>query len=180
MAQLLIPTCSASPANGGTLTATATTSGTFSSSQGEWRNYRYLAIPAAGFTLDRIEITSNCTATPDSGSPTDYWTKATIYDGHSEVEWSTSPEHDTYNVGFGYDATLGGFVWESLASSSVYDRRGSAWWDYYNTITTTQTSLVAVAFFKRVPTHLLVNSATLGSPVRLVHDPDTHLLVADY
>lgn len=30
------------------------------------------------------------------------------------------------------------------------------------------------------PTHLLVNSATVGNPVQLVYDPATDLLVADY
>lgn len=43
---------------------------------------------------------------------------------------------------------------------------------------TTITGLKAV--FVRVPTHLLVNSANLGSPVQLVYDPATNLLVADY
>lgn len=36
------------------------------------------------------------------------------------------------------------------------------------------------AVFIRDPTRLLVNSANLGSPVQLVYDPTTNLLVADY
>ena len=38
------------------------------------------------------------------------------------------------------------------------------------------------AHFKRqhTPTHLLVNSANLGSPVQLVYDPASNRLVADY
>ena len=34
--------------------------------------------------------------------------------------------------------------------------------------------------FVRVPTHLLVNSFNKSSPVQLVYDPATNLLVADY
>lgn len=46
---------------------------------------------------------------------------------------------------------------------------------------TTITGLKAVfVHVPRVPTHLLVNSATKESPAKLVHDPTTNLLVADY
>jgi hypothetical protein len=42
-------------------------------------------------------------------------------------------------------------------------------------------SLYAVkAVFVRVPTHLLVNSFNKSSPVQLVYDPTTNLLVADF
>lgn len=38
----------------------------------------------------------------------------------------------------------------------------------------------AIALFKRIPTHLLVNSSTVESPAKLVYDPTTNKLVADY
>ena len=37
-----------------------------------------------------------------------------------------------------------------------------------------------IAYFERLPTHLLVNSYNLSYPIRLVYDPATNLLVADY
>ena len=37
-----------------------------------------------------------------------------------------------------------------------------------------------IAYFKRLPTHLLVNSYNLSYPIRLVYDPATNLLVANY
>lgn len=36
------------------------------------------------------------------------------------------------------------------------------------------------AVFRRVPTNLLVNSSTVESPAKLVYDPTTNKLVADY
>lgn len=42
------------------------------------------------------------------------------------------------------------------------------------------TNLEAVALFKRTPTHLLVNGSTVESPAKLVYDPATNKLVADY
>ena len=44
---------------------------------------------------------------------------------------------------------------------------------------TTLENCVAV-FELRVPTHLLVNSSTAENPAKLVYDPATNLLVADY
>jgi hypothetical protein len=38
----------------------------------------------------------------------------------------------------------------------------------------------AIALFKRIPTHLLVNSSDRTTPVQLVYDPATNKLVADY
>jgi hypothetical protein len=40
--------------------------------------------------------------------------------------------------------------------------------------------LYAIALFQRTPTHLLVNSSTKESPAKLVYDPATNKLVADY
>lgn len=39
---------------------------------------------------------------------------------------------------------------------------------------------VVKAVFVRVPTHLLLNSSSAESPAKLVYDPTTNLLVADY
>ena len=44
----------------------------------------------------------------------------------------------------------------------------------------TITKIVALFRNTRTPTHLLVNSASRSTPVQLVYDPATNLLVADY
>ena len=52
---------------------------------------------------------------------------------------------------------------------------------YPNTSENTYTRIVSVvATFVRAKTHLLVNSANKTTPVRLLYDPSTNLLVADY
>lgn len=47
-------------------------------------------------------------------------------------------------------------------------------------ITLTLNTIEIQAVFKRVPTHLLVNSSDRTTPVQLVYDPATNKLVADY
>jgi len=46
----------------------------------------------------------------------------------------------------------------------------------------TWTATIGLYFTKvpRTPTHLLVNSSTVETPAKLVYDPTTNLLVADY
>ena len=45
---------------------------------------------------------------------------------------------------------------------------------------TYEVSTIRVYFKTRTPTNLLVNSANRSTPVKLVYDPATNLLVADY
>lgn len=181
--QLLVPVCSASPVWGGSLTATPTTSGTFEPDPGDWQNFKYLAVPSLGFSLDKIEIFANWESIPDSGTQSQYWTKATIFDDHGTLEWSTTPDIDRFNFGFVYEPSLGGYVWESRAKESRWDREGSSWWSYSNTITTMQTSLTAVAHFVREKTHLPIFDDRENGTGILVYDDrpgGTGLLVADY
>ena len=60
---------------------------------------------------------------------------------------------------------------------------GTAGWVETSSSTLSNISLdhlQAIALFSRTPTHLLVNSSTKESPAKLVYDPATNLLVADY
>lgn len=63
-------------------------------------------------------------------------------------------------------------------------RQDNALCEYHNTRRPNGTWLVVVrAYFEKVPrspTHLLVNNSTAENPAKLVYDPATNLLVADY
>ena len=45
---------------------------------------------------------------------------------------------------------------------------------------TVNSNMTLTAYFTRTPTHLLVNSSTAENPAKLVYDPATNKLVADY
>ena len=79
----------------------------------------------------------------------------------------TPPSHD-------YNAT---FVYPDARQDSNVN-------EYHNTRNPNGTwSITLKAYFTKIPhtpTHLLVNSSTVESPAKLVYDPTTNLLVADY
>ena len=68
--------------------------------------------------------------------------------------------------------------WENPFEYDVHGADGSV------NITTKEEIISVTAYFERipvhVPTHLLVNTYSKSVPVKLVHDPATHKLVADY
>lgn len=119
-------------------------------------SYKLTATPSAGFRFVRFDITREYSDFQGSSYT------------HS-VSNTESPAIAIVDLPAGDPANLLGSV------RRLYGRDSSQWY-LYNV-----TNVIAV--FERiphVPTHLLVNSSSLGSPVRLVHDPATHLLVADY
>lgn len=101
-------------------------------------------------------------------------------DEDGRTPWATEYTAQVYNgsrVAFEQRALSGWtFVkWRFRPSSST------SWEESTNeTLDIFLIHLEVVAVFRRVPTNLLVNSSTLSTPVRLVYDPATNLLVADF
>ena len=158
-AVLINPTTSASPQSGGTCTPAAVGSpAPFPTYQySAYQDYKFMARPNAGYQFVRFDITQT-TDYGDGSAPT-------------VTHFSKS---GTYSVA---DAA---WTWQT---DCVGDWNGIYWWDYtpqgYSEIIQV-TAYEVVAVFKRIPTHLLVNSSTAENPAKLVYDPITNLLVADY
>lgn len=125
--------------------------------------YVFTATPAAGWAFDHFEI-------------------------YIEQIWSSgSIVHDT-NRKTTNPFSLPDDIPSGWASYPPYSWPATLWlgeWTNYNTSSHTSShsyysKYEITAVFKRLPTHLLVNSSTVESPAKLVYDPTTNLLVADY
>ena len=153
------PTTAAEPANAGTIEIVATTHGTFPlyPSGSECQNYLFVAKPNLGWTFVsfRVEFVRH-TVLPEE---------------------RTEPE--SYDCFGTYDDDRQGYVYETTTDNGPtppgyidYPPQNFAWY---------QTDYVVTAVFRRTGhTDLLVNSSARESLVRLVHDPATNRLVADY
>lgn len=170
--QLVTPVCSVSPAGGGTITFAPIQTGKVPglpqgiATDGEYKSFRYTATPAPGYQFVRFE--THVTWTTENTS--------IVHDGYfsgtasSGGDWTYDAEPgNTWNDYFGSFLTAGYASW--LRNEGF----GTVEYD-----TATAISVVAVFAPVHVPTHLLVNSSSLGNPVQLVHDATTGLLVADF
>lgn len=124
--------------------------------------YVFTATPAQGWVFDRFVIDGE-----------QVWTKggsAYYRDRIGPLDITQTPFslRDTI-TGRPSDWWEGGWI-----GIAIYDGDPS----YYDTIYTEWYTIKAV--FKHTPTHLLVNSFDRSTPVQLVYDPTTNLLVADY
>lgn len=137
---------------GCTATATEYDSETYVNPAGWMRWYRLAATPAAGWLFDRFEWQIEHNETGQNPSVTNYQKNINPFPPAGQ--------------GKDYPGA------DDAADSEI---------DYVNpayTITDTMVNIVAV--FKLAHTDLLVNSSTLESPAKLVYDPTTNLLVADF
>ena len=163
---LAVPVVVASPAQGGVVTATG---GTIQPLPwgvpvySEYQNYVYTATPAQGYTCTGFDVVAVVTR-KDSGL---------------QPETTTQTAH--------YDGVQSGGSWILESSQHLADANGWVYWYEYIDVdawgqidSVTVTATFAPIAPPRVPTHLLVNSSSLGNPVQLVHDATTGLLVADY
>lgn len=95
--------------------------------------------------------------------------------GSSTQEWSvTVRTGNTYPKGSPTDQSHADLL---FAHYRVYDS-----WSGTPVLTEEDDIISVEVLYERVytPTHLLINSSTRESPVKLVYDPATNLLVADY
>lgn len=91
-----------------------------------------------------------------------------LYPEYSDVTLTAAPNH-----GWKFKHWIKKNRWSEVVVSSATTYTVEITYDlYYDT--------VYIAVFEWDGTDLLVNSANLGSPIQLVHDPTTNLLVADY
>lgn len=123
--------------------------------------FRFTATPAAGWQFDHWHISYSYDRGARFGTPEE--THETIYGDHDV--YNTNPFETVA------DYTLSVGFWDLIEESYGTGR-------YADTRKTLTYDIKAV--FKRTPTHLLVNSSTVENPAKLVYDPATNLLVADY
>lgn len=122
--------------------------------------FRFVATPAAGWQFDHWHISYSYDSGRHFGLPDE--THETIYG-----------EHDVYNN-----------PWETVADYTLSVGQWELIEEYYSTgrYANTEKTLTydIKAVFSRPATNLLVNSSDRTSPVQLVYDPATNLLVADF
>ena len=153
------------PSVGGTCTFVATTGGedpNWPSGLSRYQFYTYTGHPAAGYRLVQFKFVEN----------------VSIYDGDTEETYPS--EHE---IGYNYIHD-NSYAVADHPSAYTIQVPGAVWsYEYEGTgIEVWVSSLTVEAVFERyyIPTHLLVNSANKSTPVQLVYDPTTNLLVADY
>lgn len=168
---LVLPVCSVSPQGGGQCVYALADGGTLpnlgTAERGEYQNYTYTATPAAGATFLRFDVTVA---------------------GYSR--YNPQSQAEPFSVTTQYAGVAVGNSWQyqpNIANwRSEWFKTGYAFWDGRTSDTSaligevTSINVVAVFDVPHVPTHLLVNSSTLESPAKLVYDPATNLLVADF
>lgn len=182
MTQLVIPTCSVSPAGGGTCSYTTTGSGTLPgliapAHRGEYQTYRYTATRSAGATFVGFDVILTGNSRNSSASPLEPFTKTTRWEGtQSGDSWIWEPDITNWGGGLPgpYWADAGYAIWEGWEVGPPDDKVLRI------DLEITSISVVAVFSMPHIPTHLLVNSSTVESPAKLVYDPTTNLLVGDY
>ena len=150
-----VPTISVSPAVGGTATYALGTSGMEVDSetyQQGYQNYIYAATPAAGYEFVRFEITRT-------------WD---VYGESQRSDPTLSVASNPYTSNGSFD----------VGSAAWYEYKGE--WAGIPGYKAHVSSISVVAVFRRILTHLLVNSSTAENPAQLVYYPTTNLLVADF
>lgn len=122
--------------------------------------FRFVATPAAGWQFDHWHISYSYDNGSYFGTPAE--THETIYG-----------EDDVYNN-----------PWETVADYTLSVGSWDLIEEYYSTgrYASTEKTLTydIKAVFSRPATNLLVNSSTVETPAKLVYDPATNKLVADY
>ena len=158
---LAVPAVVASPAQGGTITAAGGTIQPlpWANYTSEYRNYVYTATPAQGWTCTGFDVVAVVTRKSSGIDP-----ETTTYTAHyAGVESGGSWVLDSsLHVG---DA-CGWVYW--------YEHDSLDAWGYFEELTVTATFAPV-----HVPTHLIVNSATVVNPVLPVYDDVSSLLVVD-
>lgn len=160
MARVLVtPTVTASPAGGGTVAYANAGEGSFPNlPDNAYRFYTYSATPSQGYTFSHFEVTVTYTRNGTT-------TTNTVRQTGTETAGTWVYEAIDNSGGFGF-AYMGYAFW--------YIKQASGDPDDIQVI-----SIAVVAVFARIPTHLLVNSATAINPVVLVYDATSGLLVVD-
>ena len=160
---LAVPVVVASPAQGGTITAAGGTIQPLpwgSDYDSEYQNYVYTATPAQGWTCTGFDVVA-----------VSVWHGA----GASQPETATYTEH--------YPGTESGGVWTLNSAEHIGDACGWVYWYEHKTVDSWGyiDSVTVTATFApvHVPTHLIVNSATVVTPVVPVYDDVSGLLVVD-
>ena len=120
-------------------------------------------------------------ATPAQGWRFDHFEVETTYDVGQFVGTTSEThrtEQDVRPFVAGSPFTTNGLGDDNTASASATciceTYTGGRYHDYCKTL-----AYIITAVFVRIPTDLLVNSSSLGSPVKLVYDPSTNKLVCD-
>lgn len=160
MARVLVtPTVSASPAGGGTVAYVNAGEGSYPNlADNAYRFYTYSATPAQGYTFSGFDITVISVRNGVATTSTNRWPG-------TEAAGTWTYDAVDNSGGFGY-AYMGYAFW--------YQKQASGEPDDIQVV-----GIAVVAVFARIPTHLLVNSATAINPVVLVYDDATDLLVVD-
>lgn len=160
MARVLVtPTITASPAGGGTVAFANAGEGAFPNlPDNAYRFYTYSATPSQGYTYSHFEVTVTYTRNGTT-------TTNTVRQTGTETAGTWTYEAIDNSGGFGY-SYMGYAFW--------YQKQSGGDPDDIQVV-----SIAVVAVFARIPTHLLVNSATAINPVVLVYDDATDLLVVD-
>lgn len=126
--------------------------------------YTFTATPAQGWQFVRFIITSSQGVINNSTGVETVYPPGTAQTTTNPLvlrsDFATSEVVNWY-----YYSWLGAFGYDKPTGYTYYHKT----WNI-------------TAVFERVyaPTHLLVNSSTVESPAKLVYDPTTNLLVADY
>lgn len=159
---LAVPVVVASPAQGGTITAAGGTIQPLpwgSDYDSEYQNYVYTATPAQGYTCTGFDVVA----------------VVTRKSGGLQPETTTQTAH--------YDGVQSGGVWTLNSAEHIGDACGWVYWFEHKTIDAWGQidSVTVTATFApvHVPTHLIVNSATVVNPVLPVYDDVSSLLVVD-
>ena len=175
---LVLPVCTVSPQGGGQCSYVPADEGTLPGLQvyerGAYKNYTYTATPTAGARFVGFDVTVAGFERQSSAHPEEPFTVTTRYAGVAVGgSWQYQPDVSNWRGGGqgGVWYNSGYAMWhETLAAGAV--------WVVLSRLTSIQ--VVAVFDLPRVPTHLLVNSATKENPAKLVYYPASNRLVADY
>lgn len=195
-----------SPAGAGSVSIVATSSG--SNEHYTWTDYEITATPATGYRLDRLEYTythedlwdgGTTTDSYSGGSPTTFRETQNLdtyyhYGNYTLASVTAYFVAQTYRI-TAYAQTggtvTGGGDYSYNTTCTVVATPDPGWmftgW-YENNVKVSSSASYAftVSGARTLYAHfhhhtdLLVNSANLSTPARLVYDPVTNLLVADY
>lgn len=177
-ATLVLPVCSVSPQGGGQCSYVPADEGTLPDlhvyERGEYKNYTYTATPTAGARFVGFDVTVAGFSRQNPEAPEEQYILTTRYAGVAVGgSWQYQPDISNWRGGGP------GGVWYNSGYAIWHEIRaiGGSW---IQNLGITSIQVVAVFDVPRIPTHLLVNSSTMESPSKLVYNPATNLLVADY
>lgn len=105
-----------------------------------------------------------------------------LVDNVAYGDWGTRADQIAYDgVRFMFEQRPAPGGWEFVHWRYRVGYPYGNWMLYTGSVITFNLNTIEIqAVFRRVPTHLLVNSSTVESPAKLVYDPATNKLVADY